>query len=212
LQINVNPPGLMKTHDEFRETHIWPFYLHKKLKTESLTNLAIPGASNSYITRSTLEFFIEQLKKNQTISSYIALIQWSALHRYEVYDSELREYVCVYSPNNPTVPPVDKDAHTRYSYRLLEHPKTYTDVWYTQLVCLDSFFKMHNIKYIFATMNEEVLPDGYLKSFNWLGSTAKDNCILNTDKFRYPSKHPNLIGHEMITERLYNRLTELYNL
>ena len=55
----------------------------------------------------------------------------------------------------------------------------------------------------------------------WLGDTKHDStidsiltkyeCDFNRTCF-YPERHPNILGHKIIAETVYNRLKELYNL
>ena len=208
----VIPTSLTPDHYKFREEHIWSFHLHKLINSENIFNLSSPGAANNRIVRTTLEFFIDYLERGLPVDEIIAVIQWTDLHRYEIYDSLTKQYVNVYSYDFSTFPKLEENIATKYKLRLLDHEINSVNKFIQDVTCLSSFFDKHKIKYVFGTMNKISLPNTYIKSLNWLGTDEISNCILEENKFRFPGKHPNLHGHKIIAEKLYKRLVELYNI
>jgi hypothetical protein len=208
--------------ENFRETRVWSAHLHKKLKTTELHNLSKGGASNQRIVRTTLDFFIDKLDNNIPVDDFVAVIQWTDLSRYEVWDETKKTWLVITS--NSVLPEVDFVKFKKLMQRFEDDDKTYYSNWYHQLICLSSFFELHKIKYVFCTMDyifineskndiQYILPDNYLKhNIKWLGTDSQSNQILNSIDYFYPKCHPNLKGHEIIAERLYNRLKELYNI
>jgi len=196
---------------QFREENSYPFFLHKSLNTDSYINRAWGGASNQRTVRTTLDFFISELEKGTNISDYVAIIQWTSTTRYEIYDNETKDYLHIYPMYYNFSFPHEKNELLKYKYKLDQ--KNFDDVWYSELVCLSSFFHNHKIKYLFATMDHRSLPNDYYKNaINWLGTDMDSNCILDTKNLRYKLSHPNIEGHKYIAERLYKRLKELYNI
>lgn len=212
-------------HITFLNENIWSGLLHKKLNTEKVYNLSSGAGSNARIVRTTLDFFIKILLEHKEIKDYIAVIQWTDPSRFEVYDNLLKEYISI--TNTSCFPEVDKYKKKQLSsFRFTQDQQAFKNEWLTHLVSLSSFFKCYGIKYLFCTIdfihNEKdysnystlyQLPNNfYKKNIIWLGHDEIENQILNSVHHRYPCKHPNLTGHNIIAERLYFRLKELYNI
>ncbi len=203
------PGFITDEQDTYRKENIWSHHLHKYLNTISYTNLAENAGSNQRIVRTTLDFFTNLLQTNELVNDYVAVIQWTEPSRFEVFDSELNSYINI---TNANIKYNVKDDYRRkvLTYRLLEDPKNFEQDWFNQMVCLSSFFTLHNLKYLFATMDERDLTFKYSETFNWLGDNKFDRQILNSHNFRYPLKHPDLQGHRIIAKRVYNRLQLIY--
>jgi hypothetical protein len=208
--------GLSKhEQDVFREQNVYAYHLHKKLKTTDLVNLGQGASSNTRIVRRTLDFFINMLNTGLPVDDYIAVIQWTGTGRFEVCEGNDR-WISVFP--NGAVPPQAPERMVILEQRMAEHPINFELEWHRQVICLSSFFNQHKIKYLFATMPKFVtednfeLPEGYYKnSINWLGTDTASNRVLNDIGLTYPWRHPNLEGHEVIADRMYKRLQEIYN-
>jgi len=214
--------------DQFLKQNTWAWYLHKKLNTEEVINLAEGASSNSKIVRRTLEFFIDRLDSNLPVDDFLAVIQWTGTARYEAVD----KHDPMFGPPQwlaitPTciVPEVTPELEKILNYRFQLHPETFHAEWLQQVVGLSSFFNQHNIKYLFCTIfnnkfddidglsTYHLLPNSnyYRNSINWLGSASKENNILPEFQNQlYKFGHPNLRGHVSIADKLFNRINDLH--
>lgn len=227
-------PGenIPESYEDFRLNNIWSFHLHKKLKTDQLYNLSFGSSSNQRIVRTTIDFFVDRINKKLSIDNFIAIIQWTEPSRCEIFDNEYNDYIFV-TPNSCTISGVipgsidhvSAERSKFLSQRFKEHPINYQNEFKQHLICLSNFFNQYNIKYLFCVMDYkhdkvfgnvsypyECNNNFFEEKINWLGHDNESNQILNSLDFRYPQFHPNLEGHKIISERIYNRLTELYNI
>ncbi len=213
---NECPEGISKhEQDVFREQHVYAYHLHKKLKTTDLVNLGEGASSNTRIVRRTLDFFINRLNNRLPVDDYIAVIQWTGTGRFELYEGN-DQWISVFP--NGVVPPQTSERMAILQQRMAEHPLNFKLEWHRQVICLSSFFNQHNIKYLFATIPEFAtddsfeLPEGYYSnSINWLGTDTRSNRVLGDARLTYKWMHPNLEGHEVIADKMYKRLQEIYN-
>jgi hypothetical protein len=217
IENNFNLPSykfrydnLDSEYNKFRKENIWPYHLHNLLQSDELINLSIGAGSNHRIVRTTFDFFLEKIKNKENLDDYIAIIQWTDISRYEIFDQDVNDFLLIHSYNIfPEVPDHKKEL---YNYKFFCHPKTFESEYKIHLISLHNFFKNNNIKYLFCTLQPFEITDDYIASMNWLGLNPKDNQILNTENFRYESGHPDLMGHKIISKRLHKRLKELYNI
>lgn len=197
-----------KDHVEFREKSIWSYSLHEKLKTEQLNNNSTCGASNQRIVRTTLDFFTDKIEKGENLKDYIAVIQWTDLSRAELY-SDLRQNYINFVPNkNETIS--EQNLIDLYKNRIRSNPINFENEFHVHLFCLDSFFKLHNVKHLFCTMSTPTKINSY--SMPWLGGKIENQLLHLSKDWLYPKQHPNLYGHKIIANKIYKRLKELYNL
>ena len=207
---NTLSPAILrrKEYTEFREKSVWPWHLHQLLKTEECVNLAMGCGSNSRIVRTTLDFFVEKINKQENVSDWLAVIQWTEPSRYEVYDERNGQFNLI--KTDVVLPEVSNDRFEYLQKRFLEDDKTFNAEWFTLLVCLSSFFEKHNIQYMFSLMMPMYNLNNYcINNMNWLDSTIESSVLIDTEKFRYDSFHPNLDGHKYIANRIYNRIKEI---
>lgn len=213
--LNQESDQFTDQHQLFREQHVYPYLLHKKLGTKELVNIAAGASSNAKIVRETLDFFINRINNNLPVDDYLAVIQWTGTSRYELYEGKDR-WISVFPAG--AIPLQLPERLTVLQQRMLDHPLNYELEWHRQIICLSSFFNQHKIKYLFATISKFAsddnfeLPEGYYRnSINWLGTDEGSNQVLIDSGLIYPWRHPNLEGHKVIADRLYKRLKEIYN-
>lgn len=223
-----NPSQQDKNLDKFRREHVWPYFLNQKLSSNSFTNESVGGACNKRIFRTTMDFFIDLINSGDSVNDYIAVIQWTEIQRFEVYDNIIDDYVFLSIRGTwfgkKQIGEYINDRYDTLSRELLqlddlnslEDLKSY-------ITALAGFFEKHKIKYVFLSMHPNCikkLPSYYLNNYNWLGIDIDESSIThhlkkegnNTQKYFYPQGHPTIQGHQLVAEKLYNRLQELYTL
>jgi len=207
---NTLSPSILRRKDytEFREKSVWPWHLHQLLGTEECVNLAMGCGSNARIVRTTLDFFVEKINKQEDVNDWLAVIQWTEPSRYEVYDDRCGQFNLI--KTDVVLPEVSSERFDYLQKRFLEDDKTFNSEWFTLLVCLSSFFNKHNIRYVFSLMMPMYNLNNYcIHNMNWLDSKIESSVLIDTEKFRYNNIHPNLDGHKYIANRIYNRVKEI---
>jgi len=217
-------------YETFREEHVWAYFLKDKFDdVEKYDNIARGGGSNKRIVRTTLDYFINLINKGIRVDDYVAVIQWTDMNRTEVYDESVNDYT-YFSVRGVIYPDIKDQSHLNYAYkdfvkeRYKLHEQNFKDEFRNDIILLSSFFDQHGIKYLFCLMQERsayVQPGYCTDNIVWLGNTKSDSAIdsiltryesnFNRTCF-YPERHPNILGHKIIAETVYNRLKELYNL
>lgn len=70
---------------QYRDTHIWPWYLNQKLQFNKLVNLAIPACSNDSIQRNLLWWLSETGRLNNNNDDLFVVIGFTSPERKDFY-------------------------------------------------------------------------------------------------------------------------------
>jgi hypothetical protein len=235
-QLGVDSPSIHEfttdslKYEKFRQEHVWSYLLKNKFDdVEKYDNLSKGGSSNKRIVRTTIDYFLNLIDKGIRVDDYVAVIQWTDANRYEVYDTSINNYLYMHH-RGVFYPNIKDPSHINQMYKLFVKERykldeqNFKDEFRNDIILLSSFFHQHDIKYVFCLMDENsgYIQPGYCKdNIVWLGDTNQDSSMTSILKkyeinFNrtcfYPEKHPNLLGHKIIAETIYNTLKELYNL
>ncbi len=197
-----------KENFDFRTRSVWPFHLSELLNCSELVNLGLGCGSNPRIVRTTLDFFIEKIKKGEDLSEWIAVIQWTDPSRYEAYNSETKDFHLV--KVDLVIPQVDKDRFKDLQNRFYEDEQLFISEFLVHLITLSSFFDKWKINYRFTRINPSPpIPEFYHNNFKWVNefSTMLDHHKIYQTKCH----HPNVEGHKLIAKEIYNSFKKDYN-
>jgi hypothetical protein len=137
-------------------------------------NLAVSGASQERIIRTTIDWVGSNYKNNEI---YVA-IMWSGPSRNEFYDSDKNKYIQII-PNNDEIYK-KQFTHTQYTYY-----KSYVAVqdrysqmvkWHNNAILLQSYFRSLKIRYLFLNASEPLRND----------ENKLDHLALQIDFNKYP--------------------------
>ena len=229
MKLFVNGCSFSHGHKDFDNSMVSPSWVWPNLLStnfDEAVNLAWQGSSNGRILRSTLEFF-DKVKDG---SDWVAIIQWSAITRGDLYNEETDTYfgALLESPE-PVLIGEDriKFIHIPSSfYRAIEIYKKTAQFRPTkqllekliyQQFTISNFFKRKNIKFLFTGMNQrstvpndiehplkQYLPleNNLLPISNFVNATTPNLIESETDF------HPNKKGHQVIANYITNELKQ----
>ena len=177
--------------------------LGQRLNTD-VTNLSMPGGSNSRIFRVTMD---ESSKQQYDI----VICGWTEISRLDI------RY------NNKDFPATinGRLATSKFPWVNDYYKLHYTDehaylTWLSQIIALQNHFKLNNQKYLFSSMQgitsidsqfdhlvNQVDTDYYLGWYHeglteWMGDAPKG-----------PNGHPLELGHERIADKIYEHIRNL---
>ena len=132
--------------------------LLKKQTGREIVNLSIGGMSNHEIFRRALEFVVT----NNVGPDDIIIVQWSALHRFWIYNQKNNvDDFTIINPNSCggggdlSITTEFSKLYTTYycnDYMGLKH-------WYSYMISLQAIFKLKNVCYVFVTGFDNFLSD-----------------------------------------------------
>ena len=226
-------PYAMGPRNQQRLQVTYPGRLKDKLGADQLFNYSVNGGSNERIVRTTLEFFYNLLDQGKNVTEYLALIQWTELVRTE-YNLDGYWYnfhpmgsshdvgtglTEVHEPRDDKLLAVRSDLY----YKNLQGDHKDVSDFLMQVTTLGNFFKLHKIPYVFYThvdtflwvkaVQETPLVNQRInENFTWLNGCL-NKCILLemlTPELQVSKDdaHPNLQGHQLIADNIYNWITE----
>lgn len=231
----INFLSIHKKHPSNTERlqKVYSHHLGKLLKADEVINLSMGGGSNERIVRTTLDFYTNKLLKNEDVTNYFNVIQWTSVDRIEMYDDVLDGTVYML-PNAVVFEPKSlsytftAEGHKRIIellsdrrdeyYKKFMSKKTIVDKTFLQITTLGTFFERHNIPYLFCSMNPSTTMEyfkdepekmKYLNKFNWLDSIIDKSAITvytgapGNTQYLCKSGHPNEYGHIEISNGLY---------
>lgn len=129
----------------------WPKYLADIFEFESF-NLAESGASADRVVRTTLEFFLtEQTKPDYDPKNYFAILMWPGLYRTEIFDNNFKRWIPLVVGNDETYKKQLKAAQYQFykAWVTTATPVPQTIHYYHNIMCLQNFFLVNKIKYLF---------------------------------------------------------------
>ena len=191
-----------------REKTAWPYLLASVLNTTVL-NQAQGGASNDYIFRTAIE---------QTVhTTYdLVVIQWSEPSRMEVWHKDQPISVTANS-NWAKIGNLSwMQDYYKHSYNDLFRYRT----WYTHVIALQEYFKNKQQKYLFCNLaglqgyyEDE---DGYYNQLAHLWDNIDEQYYVGWpidgllefqgDCPKGPGGHPLELGHERISNKIYEHI------
>lgn len=212
-----------KVHDDKRLPLVWPHHLGKLLNADRVVNLGLGCGSNQRITRTTLDWFLNEYKNNEPI---VAVIQLTDPARYEYYLSDdIHDFtndpylwaritpsaslikVKGYSPDDLAWRIRDFEVKKERNSRIT----TYTSVEGLYKIISDCFslsylFEKHNVEYYFfggyffyvncpVKYKEFIIKNNYL-DFDWRG----------VDTISEIDPHPSILGHEQLAQLVYQNI------
>lgn len=130
------------------KTQSWPTLVSKELNYEFL-NDAVPGGSNLRTVNKTV----------QNIHNYDCFfIQWTFAHRFTLYDPENQwEVNFTRKLINQKYESLDKfKTFGKYYFTYWENPYTDYINWLSQIILLQSLFKLHQKKYVMVIIDEDL--------------------------------------------------------
>ena len=160
----------------------WP----RKLETEEVVTIAMPGYSNDAIVRTTVET-LERLKPGSITN---AIIAWTTPNRIEVNGQHL----------TPT-------SHRKYGSICDQVFLDWKEDWainkfYTQVALLDGYLKQREVEYLFVRTFD--VPECNIGTWakgsmvEWMGDCPKG-----------PGGHPLELGHQRIAEKVNEYIRNL---
>jgi len=199
---------------------------------ESVTNLAIRGASNDRILRTTMEYF-----NSRNATDYVAVIQWTSPLRFERFIPSCNAFAGFCNTTGKTISfnmdnanDLEKlqtngmyDRLTDAAEKQLMHGKSITDYqinFYKKVILMQQYLDSKMIPYIFTSMSlySHLLSDDadkeqyelHLKNNvdtdKW---TARPLTIYQERNFiSAEDKHPNETGHKLIGDAIYKELQQ----
>lgn len=137
----------------------WPKKLGDKLSFANTTNLAISGASDDRVSRTTIEF-IGKLKQKSFYdpSKIFVIISWPGLYRTEIFHTSENEggfwdngWMPMVAGNDETYKEqCSRSAYIFYKSWLMRLNITQETIrFYSNVLLLQNFLKQNNIKYLF---------------------------------------------------------------
>ena len=154
----------------------WPKKLGEKLSFEHTTNLAISGASDDRVSRTTIEF-IGKLKQKSFYdpSKLFVVISWPGLYRTEIFNTSNNEggfwddgWMPMVAGNDETYKEqCSRSAYIFYKAWLMRLNHTQETVrFYSNILLLQNFLKQNNIKYLFWNACSSNLPENNPAFYN----------------------------------------------
>jgi hypothetical protein len=142
-------------------------------------NLAVSGASQERIIRTTIDW-VGRNYKNYSNSELYVVIMWSASSRTEFYSKSRRNYVQVVPGNDEVYKKQFTKAEYLYyqSYVVLQNRSAQIAKWYNNVILLQSYLKSMNIRYLFLNATEP-LPE----------YASLPHLIRQIDNRKYPWAH-----------------------
>jgi hypothetical protein len=191
----INFLSIHKKHpnNTARLQKVYSYHLGKLLKADEVHNISMGGGSNERIVRTTLEFYTNKLLKNEDVTNYFNVIQWTSVDRIEVYD-DISKGMIHMLPSGVIFEPDDLSK----TFTAEEHKVLIDDILskkqniyyknfmsqqqvvnktFQQILTLGHFFEKHNIPYLFCSMNPDTIMEyfenytdkiRYINQFNWL--------------------------------------------
>jgi hypothetical protein len=195
----------------------WPKHLSDLLGCTEFYNCGMGCGSNARIVRKTLDFFVPKVLANENLSDYVAVIQWTEPSRFEFHDAVSNSWAI--AKHDVLVFENSRSINNSDRYYLQQHYVYNTDkscgpLFFSQILTLGTFLKLHRIKYVFTMIHEgfaSVLTESQLKycndNFNWYQDQIAD-CSIDDMKVEpcEKSPHPSEVGHKQIAENLHRFL------
>ena len=184
----------------------WPSVLGNMYDAE-VTNLSLPGGSNSRIFRVVLD---ESLKNNYDL----VICGWTDLSRVDLKHNQIDLPTTVLS----------EWAFKKYPWVENYYKHHYDDdhslqVWLTQIVALQNHFKYNNQKYLFLSMDRPFYIDPAKSKFKhifesvdadyYIGWPTVGMTTFMGDCPKGPDGHPLELGHQRIAERIDEHIRNL---
>ena len=219
------PPVLMDENYDSAENHrrlqvTWPKKLADKLECTEFYNHGMGCGSNERIVRKTLQFFTDKINQGIDVSDYIAVIQWTDQSRFEFFDEFSKSWGLVKHDVIAIEKPRPNEdigfAQDLYNTFKFNNDMYWASKLFASIVCLGNFFKQHNIKHLFTTMNcmgtfigfDEYQIDYCSDNFTWYNNDIIHSGIDDMQVERCEkSSHPSEYGHTHIAEHLYKFLS-----
>ena len=143
----------------------WPYHLANTLNYKHI-NLAVSGASNHRVLRTTIDFIGKRILNKQSIDNIFAVIMWPGAWRSEVFIEQRSNTVDVYKGWQPLVvgngklykDTLSKDHYNYYKYWVSTN--TYYQAmtqYYMDVIILQNYFITYKIPYLFWRAANTVL-------------------------------------------------------
>lgn len=169
----------------------WPALLSQRLNTD-LVNLGLIGGSNDRIFRLAVT---ESSKKHYDL----VICAWTSVNRLDIsYQGE----ECPVTANVPVWPWVKSYYADHYDQNRV------TEKWLSQLLTLQSYFKIHNQKYIFVNAVKNIIFSDYdylKKQIDFTHYIDYEHSFQDwcNDLPRGPGGHFLEQGHQLVSDRLF---------
>lgn len=193
-----------------RETQAWPYLLANAMDATVL-NMGQGGASNDYIFRTAIEETVQ--------TSYdLVIVQWSEPSRMEVWHGDRPISVTAHSNWNKIGQLSWMQDYYKYSYNDLFRYRT----WYAHVIALQEYFKNKKQKYLFCNL-AGLRPHGLYAEYKNEMSSLWNNIDYRFfagwphegfvewqgDCKRGPDGHPLELGHERISNKIYEHIRNI---
>lgn len=196
--------------NKYRIEHAWPNQLGKLLNMQSI-NDAKGGSSNDRITRTTLEWISKYRSEGKDLTKLFVVIGWSGEQRREFLSNRGEWYDLLphwIPKNNKPIAKITK-IYIRYFFNRQADVIRST----IHFITLQSFFKVHNIPYLFFNALHEYI----LKDFNTEAKhlyklidfrrfyLVDGGMYKNSQEYPVgPNNHPLEKGHKVWANQLYD--------
>ena len=160
----------------------WPKHLANKLGCDHV-NLAVSGASNHRIIRTTIDFIGKRINEGKGFKDILAIICWPGAYRTELFleengDPHQGKWQPLVVGNNDTYKKLDKEVFNYYRYWAMTYTYHQAMIQYAlDVITLQNYFMTYNIPYLFWRASTTRLdPGNAMKSYN-----------IQINKKRFPS-------------------------
>ena len=224
---NMRDPNLPDTvnvleseNNAYRIPKIWPTKLAKVLQADDLSNISFPGSSNDRIVRLTLSWITQHyIKPKKDTKDLFVIIGLTSPERKDFYYRDPVEnnhgWVTIW-PNIPTHTYEKKGMQPFFDNYVMYwwNKEEYTNRYVQQVITLENFFKVHDIKYMFfqgfynidSTGIDQWEDKGYINS-----ETEKMN-VGNTDlpqgaHFHFGGQNDGWLWEQVSSKNFYGKDT-----
>lgn len=223
-------------NNEYRSSRIWPRFLGEKLNATEVINLSYPGSSNDRIIRTTKQWLTKNAIKNNDNDIFL-IVGFTSPERKDFYykDEQTNNWITIWPLWTPDYrQPILKSFHKLY-VNYMWNSEEYTDRYVNQLLDLQNFCKIYNIKFLFF---QAFYQHKDLAIFNWkdtafttahltgvkdLWGLIDSTRFMNKDKNNFSfhnfimeknqlnpliDQHPSIDSHKLWAEELYRYYKE----
>lgn len=198
--------------EEYRLAHSYPGLVANKLNID-LQNNSLGGGSNSRTFRTTIRDISKLLMENK---KPFALITWTELHRFELYDTAINTWQSFPNPNNTTNKELTDLIWGRYSTDASD-----LETFLSQLIALESFLKVHEVPYIMIAscmypppikdIGEYMIYKSVLDNTNYIASITLNGYLRTFTKVDWgANQHPLENGHKIVADFLLDQIHDRY--
>lgn len=138
-------------NDEYRSKRIWSTFLGEKLNANEVINISYPGSSNDRIIRTTKQWLTKNIVQKEQNDDSLLIVGFTSPERKDFYykDETTNNWITIWPLWSPDYrQPILKSFHKLY-VNYMWNAEEYTDRYVNQVLDLQNFCKVYNIKFLF---------------------------------------------------------------